>query len=350
MAEWNDNPIDSAVESEAQLKSEGEDSLTHSTREPGAGKVSNLVDCTAGIIIKMEKHINSLRHKSSDKNDRENSQAHFRISQMIDSGYSSSTKTKRRANGFGSSSRKPLLDTADKKFESESISPNLRDDSQFRDENFEIDASLSKWEERVGPAELSLLDFGQTSSARKLQNKLSLDHTLSEFLLVDAAFKLAALSTPSNKVSVLENLATILMEGSGRGLCRKIVSVVKAANVLGLSFSEAFEKHPIELLQLLSLKAQDSFEEANLLVRSHTMPAASTAQILAESFLKVPMGLLAANRGRYMDSQKEKGPAPLLWRFSDFLKWAELCPSDSEIGHALMRLVITGQEIPMHVR
>lgn len=47
-----------------------------------------------------------------------------------------------------------------------------------------------------------------------------------------------------------------------------------------------------------------------------------------------------------MDSQKEEGPAPLLWRFSDFLKWAELCPSDPEIGHALMRLVITGQEIP----
>lgn len=47
-----------------------------------------------------------------------------------------------------------------------------------------------------------------------------------------------------------------------------------------------------------------------------------------------------------MDYQKDEGPAPLLWRISDFLKWAELCPSDSEIGHALMRLVITGQEIP----
>lgn len=47
-----------------------------------------------------------------------------------------------------------------------------------------------------------------------------------------------------------------------------------------------------------------------------------------------------------MDSQKDEGPAPLLWRFSDFLKWSELCPSEPEIGHALMRLVITGQEIP----
>lgn len=90
-------------------------------------------------------------------------------------------------------------------------------------------------------------------------------------------------------MQVLESLASILVEGSGRGLCRKIVSVVKAANVLGLTFSEAFEKQPLELLQLLSLKAQESFEEAKLLVQTHSMPASNIAQILAESFLKVHM-------------------------------------------------------------
>lgn len=67
----------------------------------------------------------------------------------------------------------------------------------------------------------------------------------------------------------------------------KIIAVAKAATILGISFSEAFDKQPIELLQLLSLKAQESFEEAHLLVRTHSMPAASIAQILAESFLKV---------------------------------------------------------------
>jgi spatacsin len=85
----------------------------------------------------------------------------------------------------------------------------------------------------------------------------------------------------------LESLATILTEGSGHGLCKRIIAVLKAANVLGLPFSEAFDKQPIELLQLLSLKAQESFEEANLLVQTHSMPATSIAQILAESFLKV---------------------------------------------------------------
>ncbi|XP_051127140.1 uncharacterized protein LOC127248696 isoform X2 [Andrographis paniculata] len=365
-----------AVESEAQAKGDGEDSLTQHTREQsGSSKDSNLIDRTATIITKIDNHINAMRFKSSENNDRGNSHTHARITQTVDHGFSStaegSSKTKRRAKGIGSS-KKPLYDPADKSFEP----LNVRDESQFMDENFKIDSSLSRWEERVGPAELewavlSLLDFGQTAAARQLQNKLSPGNTPPEFLLVDTALKLASLSTPMNRVSVsaldnevrsvilsynisigngtidplevLESLATILVEGSGNGLCRRIISVVKAANVLGLTFVEAFEKQPIELLQLLSLKAQDSFEEAKLLVKTHTMPAASIAQILAESFLK---GLLAAHRGGYIDSQKEEGPAPLLWRFSDFLKWAELCPSDSEIGHALMRLVITGQEIP----
>lgn len=45
-------------------------------------------------------------------------------------------------------------------------------------------------------------------------------------------------------------------------------------------------------------------------------------------------------------SHPEEGPSPLLWRPSDFLKWAELCESEPEMGHALMRLVISGHEVP----
>lgn len=85
----------------------------------------------------------------------------------------------------------------------------------------------------------------------------------------------------------MERLAAILTEGRGCGLCKRIIAIVKAANVLGLSFLEAFDKQPIELLQLLTLKAQDSFEEANLLVQTHPMLPAGIAQVLAESFLKV---------------------------------------------------------------
>ncbi|KAF5960350.1 hypothetical protein HYC85_001559 [Camellia sinensis] len=364
-----------AVESEAQVKSEGDFTLASSIREPGTGKSSNIIDRTASIITKMDNHINAMRTKTSERNDaRENNQTHHKISQVVDSSFSTSmggnAKAKRRAKGLAPS-RRLLMDTTEKIIDSEDGVAALyfRNDLHLQDENFRIESSFSRWEERVGPEELeravlSLLEFGQITAAKQLQNKLSPAHIPPEFVLVDAALKLAVISTPCNKVSismldeevrsiiqsynilidhhvvepleVLESLTTIFMEGSGRGLCKRIIAVVKAANVLGLSFSEAFDKQPIELLQLLSLKAQDSFEEANLLVQTHSMPAASIAQVLAESFLK---GLLAAHRGGYMDSQKEEGPAPLLWRFSDFLKWAELCSSEPEIGHALMRLV-----------
>ncbi|KAJ4828081.1 hypothetical protein Tsubulata_018948, partial [Turnera subulata] len=363
-----------AVESEAQVKSDGDFNSTSSSRDHVVGS-SNIIDRTASLIMKMDNHINSMGNRSAEKQDsREINLSHHR-NQVSDS--STPTKAKRRAKGFVPS-RRPLADPMDKNIDPDDGSASLisRNDFQLQDENLQMEVSLSKWEERVGPAELeravlSLLEFGQISAAKQLQQKLSPSHNPPEFMLVDAALKLAALSTPGGKVSksildevvhpavetcdasteqhlvepvqVLENLATNFTEGNGRGLCKRIIAVVKAANVLGLSFSEAFDKQPIELLQLLSLKAQESFEEASFLVQTHSMPAASIAQILAESFLK---GLLAAHRGGYMDSQKEEGPAPLLWRFSDFLKWAELCPSEPEIGHALMRLVITGQEIP----
>ena len=86
---------------------------------------------------------------------------------------------------------------------------------------------------------------------------------------------------------VMEKLAVKCGEGRGRALIRRIIAVIRTAKLLGLPFSESFEKQPIELLQLLSLKAQDSFDEAKFLVETHIMPASSIARILADSFLKV---------------------------------------------------------------
>ncbi|KAJ1412897.1 Spatacsin, C-terminal domain [Sesbania bispinosa] len=370
-----------AVESETQVKSEGDFNFTFSIRENAIKNDSSIIDRTASIIAKMDNHINTMRNRTVEKYEsRENNQIPPK-NQVVDTGLSTtfggSTKTKRRAKGY-MASRRPPLESADRSADADdgSSTLSLKNELQLQEENLKVEMSFSRWEERVGAAELeravlSLLEFGQITAAKQLQYKFSPGQTPSEFRLVDAALMLAAISTPHSKVSVsmldeevrsvmqsygilkdkqqvdplqvLESLVTIFTEGSGRGLCKRIIAVIKAANALGLSFFEAFNKQPIELLQLLSLKAQESFEEAYFLVQTHPMPAASIAQILAESFLK---GVLAAHRGGYMDSQKEEGPAPLLWRFSDFLKWAELCPSEPEIGHALMRLVITGQEIP----
>ncbi|GAY58686.1 hypothetical protein CUMW_188900 [Citrus unshiu] len=266
-----------AVESEAQVKSEGDFSLINSTRENS----SNIIDQTANIITKMDNHINTMRKRIVEKHDlRENNQAHFK-SQFLDVSSSTtaggSSKTKRRAKGFVSS-RRQLTDSVDRSTDSEDSSgpPNSRNDSLLPDESSMVEMSFPKWEERVEPAELeravlSLLEVGQITAAKQLQHKLFPAHIPSEFILVDTALKLASLSTPSSE-----------------------------------SCNIPLERQLINPLQ----------------------------------------GLLAAHRGGYMDSQKEEGPAPLLWRFSDFLKWAELCPSEPEIGHALMRLVITGQEIP----
>ncbi|GAY58688.1 hypothetical protein CUMW_188900 [Citrus unshiu] len=281
-----------AVESEAQVKSEGDFSLINSTRENS----SNIIDQTANIITKMDNHINTMRKRIVEKHDlRENNQAHFK-SQFLDVSSSTtaggSSKTKRRAKGFVSS-RRQLTDSVDRSTDSEDSSgpPNSRNDSLLPDESSMVEMSFPKWEERVEPAELeravlSLLEVGQITAAKQLQHKLFPAHIPSEFILVDTALKLASLSTPSSEVSI-----SILDE--------EVLSVLQSCNI-------PLERQLINPLQ----------------------------------------GLLAAHRGGYMDSQKEEGPAPLLWRFSDFLKWAELCPSEPEIGHALMRLVITGQEIP----
>lgn len=370
-----------AVESETQVKSEGDFNFTFSIGENAIKNDSSIIDRTASIIAKMDNHINTMKNRTVEKYEpRENNQISHR-NQVVDAGLSTSfgggTKPKRRAKGYVAL-RRPALESVEKSADTDDSSNTIsfKNEVQLQEENLKVKMSFSRWEERVGAAELeravlSLLEFGQITAAKQLQYKFSPGQIPSEFKLVDAALKLASMSTPPSNVSVsmldeevhsllqtygllndkrhadplqvLESLVVIFTEGSGRGLCKRIIAVIKAANTLGLSFHEAFDKQPIELLQLLSLKAQESFEEAKFLVQTHPMPAASIAQILAESFLK---GVLAAHRGGYIDSQKEEGPAPLLWRFSDFLKWAELCPSEPEIGHALMRLVITGQEIP----
>ncbi|XP_024004647.1 uncharacterized protein LOC18029040 isoform X2 [Eutrema salsugineum] len=367
-----------AVEAEAHVKNLGAFSPSSNGKDMASGNSSNLIDRTASIITKMDNHISSAtKSKTGEKHDsRAPGQVHQRNQDTSTSTFGASTKPKRRAKG-NVPQRRHFVDSSDRNtdFEDSSLL-NIKSESQLQEESTGLEISLSKWEESIEPAELeravlSLLEFGQVTAAKQLQLKLAPGNLPSELIILDAVMKLAMLSTPRSQVplsmledevrsviqshslkmdqhmieplQVLESLSNILIEGSGRGLARKIIAVIKAANILGLTFTEAYLKQPIELLRLLSLKAQDSFEEACLLVQTHSMPAASIAQILAESFLK---GLLAAHRGGYIDSQKEEGPAPLLWRFSDFLKWAELCPSEQEIGHSLMRLVITGQEIP----
>ncbi|GLJ32063.1 hypothetical protein SUGI_0645700 [Cryptomeria japonica] len=366
---------------------------SRSSQENIMGNNVSVIDHTANIIAKMDSHLNAIRERFGDQIDeKELSKVQSRSPQIPDaslpSGPTSSSKLKRRNKGHVHPKR-TLVDNTEKiQSETEDNLPSstalLRSNEHgevfpLLEENIKLEATVAGWEEKVGVAELersvlALLEVGQIAAAKQLQQKLSPTHVPSELLLVEEALKVAEISNPNiqgsislsmaepsafallqslnliediniaTPLQVLEAIATKCREGCGRGLCNRILAVVKIANFLELSFSEAFQKQPIELLQLLSLKAQDSLDEARLLVDTHSMPAASIARILAESFLK---GLLAAHRGGYTESsQREEGPAPLLWRASDFLRWAELCPSEPEVGHALMRLVITGHDMP----
>lgn len=202
-----------AVESEAQVKSEGNFTFPSSRREPGTGKSSNIIDRTASIITKMDNHINATRVKISERDDgRENNQTHSKNSHVLDASFPTSVgggaKTKRRAKCVALS-RRPLMETTERTTDSEDgfTVPNFHNDLHLQDENFKIEPSFSRWEERVGPEELeravlSLLEFGQITAAKQLQNKLSPAHIPSEFVLVDATLKLAAMPTPSNEISL----------------------------------------------------------------------------------------------------------------------------------------------------
>lgn len=201
-----------AVESEAELKNEGDLNISGSSRERIFRNSSSIIDSTASMISKMDKHISTMKNKNMDKHEvRENSQTHHK-SQVLDAGLPTAgggtTKAKRRTKG-SVLPRRPLVDSADMTANPEDgyISSNLRNDLHSQDENLKMDTSFSGWEERVGPAEvdravLSLLEFGQITAAKQLQQKLSPGQVPSEFLLVDASFKLAAMSTPNREVSM----------------------------------------------------------------------------------------------------------------------------------------------------
>ncbi|KAJ3701358.1 hypothetical protein LUZ61_005063 [Rhynchospora tenuis] len=352
-----------AVESESQSNSEHESTSSSSVQNIFLKSSLNFIEQTAKVVSKMDSHINATRARVAER-----SSGIVRENNTSLSAVSAGSKTKRKGKPY-----LPLRRTGTENLEAINESEEIANS-----EGTNLEVSVSGWEERVGQVEmeravLSLLEFGQISAAKQLQQKLSPTQVPEELHLIDVALKLAKFASSTeggeislsvldetvrsvlrsldlpivqNKVDLSEALDALTYkcgEGRGRGLCLRVIAIVRAAMMLGLSFSEAFAKQPLELLQLLALKAQCSFEEATLLVETHSLPPPSIALILAESFLK---GLLAAHRGGCLENQKEEGPEPLLWRSCDFLKWAVLCPSEPEIGHALMRVVMTGQEVP----
>lgn len=215
-----------AVESETQVKSEGDFNFAFSIRENAVKNDSSIIDRTASIIGKMDNHINTRNRTVEKYESRENNQI-LHKNQAVDAGLSTtfggSTKTKRRAKAY-MATRRPPLESADRSADTDdgSSSLSLKHELQLQEENLKLEMSFSRWEERVGAAELeravlSLLEFGQITASKQLQYKFSPGQVPSEFRLVDAALKLAAISTPPSKVSVsmLDEDVRSVLQSSG---------------------------------------------------------------------------------------------------------------------------------------
>lgn len=226
-----------AVESEAHIKDEGDFNLSSSSRDPIMKNSSSIIDRTASLITKMDNHVGTFKNRTVEKHDlRENNQAHnknFVLDTSFPMTTGGSTKSKRRTKGYGPL-RRPPLDAVEKHTDLHDGS-NVRSDLQSQDENIKMEMSFSRWEERVGLAEpesavLSLLEFGQIAAAKQLQHKLSPDKIPYEFVVVDAALKLAGMSS-SKKVSL-----SMLDE--------EVRSVMQSYNILN-------EQHQVDPVQVI---------------------------------------------------------------------------------------------------
>lgn len=211
-----------AVESEAQSKAGGDFILPNSVQNIAPGNSASIIEQTANIIAKMDAHINAMQLRAPERNGtRENSLPLGRQSLFGDSHSSvttvSSTRTKRKPKTYMQIRR--LSDTVENNNDSDdnlNLSNNVRSNGevsrnmQMVAETMQTDASVSGWEERVRPAEveraiISLLEFGQMTAAKQLQLKLSPAYVPPELSFIDAALKIAALSSSSSNGEINES-------------------------------------------------------------------------------------------------------------------------------------------------
>lgn len=209
------------MESEAQSKADGDFILPNSIQNLVAGTSASIIEQTANVITKMDAHINGMRLRAPERNGaRESNLPHTRHLHFGDSHNpvtaSSSSRTKRRSKTY-LQIRRPV-ETGETINESDDnlLSPHnicntgeVSKTLQMPEESIQIEASVSRWEEKVRPAEveraiLSLLEFGQISAAKQLQLKLSPAYVPPELVLIDAALKVAALSSPNSSGEISE--------------------------------------------------------------------------------------------------------------------------------------------------
>lgn len=202
-----------AVESEAQCQSECDFNAPSSLHSPIGRNSTTIMEHTATTISNMDNHINALTKRNNENSLKESSQLYSRSLHGLDANTISpsriSTKVKRRIKSY--QPRQSLLDNMEQIIDTEEYSSHphrsageFSRNMQLSEENVISEPVLNGWEERVQPAEvqravLSLLEFGQISAARQLQQKLSPEENVpSDLLIVDACLELASFSSISS--------------------------------------------------------------------------------------------------------------------------------------------------------
>lgn len=170
-----------AVESETLSSSEHESISPSSVQNLSVKSSLSFIEQTAKVVSKMDSHISATRARVVER-----SSGISRENNTSSSAVSSGSRTKRKGKP-----NLPLRRTVTENFE---ITNEF--DEIASSEGTYLEVAVSGWEERVGQVEmeravLSLLEFGQISAAKQLQQKLSPTQVPEELDLIDSALKLA---------------------------------------------------------------------------------------------------------------------------------------------------------------
>lgn len=208
-----------AVESESQSKADGEFATSAVAQNIAVGNSSSIIEQTADVITKIDSNMSSPHMKVTERNGtRDNlSSQHVQLFESNSEASSTTinnTRAKRRLKtnsplrrgaNDNIESRTNELDNNSKSCHSSKIGEQAR--NLLSEEEFaKMEASLSGWEQNVRPVDmekavLSLLEFGQITAAKQLQQKLSPSYIPEELVLVDVALRIAN-SSSSGEISL----------------------------------------------------------------------------------------------------------------------------------------------------
>jgi len=205
-----------AVESESQSKADGEFATYAVAHNIAVGNSSSIIEQTADVITKIDSNMSSPHMKVTERNGTRDSLS-SQHAQLFESNSEASSTTinntrakrrvktnspLRRGGNDNTESRTNELDNSSHSSKIGEQARNLLSEEEFA----KMEASLSGWEQNVRPVDmekavLSLLEFGQITAAKQLQQKLSPSYIPEELVLVDVALRIAN-SSSSGEISL----------------------------------------------------------------------------------------------------------------------------------------------------